>query len=148
MKSIIVARVSTDDQKETSPVAQLFRMRSYCKNHKFDEPQEFNFTESAYKNKRDEFDKIIDCINNTKEKVALANPMSYVSKSTPNFLIFHGNKDPLVPHCQSEKLFEKLQSTGVKSELVIVDGGGHGPGVMIDKYYVQMIAYFKNQIKK
>ena len=87
-------------------------------------------------------------IQDNKDKVALANPISYVSKSTPHFLIFHGNKDPLVPHCQSEKLFEKLQSAGVKSELIIVDGGGHGPGVMIDKYYTQMIDFFKSKTKK
>lgn len=87
-------------------------------------------------------------IQDNKDKVALANPISYVSQSTPHFLIFHGNKDPLVPHCQSEKLFEKLQSAGVKSELIIVDGGGHGPGVMIDKYYTQMIEFFKSKAKK
>lgn len=87
-------------------------------------------------------------IQDNKDKVALANPISYVSQSTPPFLIFHGNKDPLVPHCQSEKLFGKLQSAGVKSELIIVDGGGHGPGVMIDKYYTQMIEFFKSKAKK
>jgi dipeptidyl aminopeptidase/acylaminoacyl peptidase len=87
-------------------------------------------------------------IQDNKDKVALANPISYVSQSTPPFLIFHGNKDPLVPHCQSEKLFEKLQSEGVKSELIIVDGGEHGPGIMIDKYYTQMIEFFKSKAKK
>ena len=58
MKAIIVARVSTDEQKENSPDAQLFRMRSYCENHKFEIIEEFSFVESAYKTKRDEFDKI------------------------------------------------------------------------------------------
>lgn len=87
-------------------------------------------------------------IQENKDKVALANPMSYVSKATPPFLIFHGNKDPLVPHCQSEKLYEKLQQEGVKSEFVLVEGGGHGPGVMIDKYYAQMITFFTNKLKK
>ncbi|GGD73516.1 alpha/beta hydrolase [Emticicia aquatilis] len=87
-------------------------------------------------------------IQENKDKVALANPMSYVSKNTPPFLIFHGTKDPLVPHCESEKLYEKLQKEEVKSELVIVEGGGHGPGVMIDKYYAQMIAFLKSKAKK
>ncbi len=87
-------------------------------------------------------------IQENKEKVALANPISYVSKNTPPFLIFHGTKDPLVPHCESEKLYEKLQKEGVKSELVIIEGGGHGPGVMIDKYYTQMIEFFKSRMKK
>jgi acetyl esterase/lipase len=86
-------------------------------------------------------------IQENKEKTALANPLSYVNKSNPPFLIFHGDKDPLVPHCQSEKLFEKLRAAGVESELVIVAGGQHGPGVMIDKYYDKSIEFFKNELK-
>jgi acetyl esterase/lipase len=80
-------------------------------------------------------------------KCALANPITYVHKGNPPFLIFHGDKDPLVPHCQSRKLFENLQKEGVESELVVVSEGGHGPGVMIEKYYDQMIAFLKNQLK-
>ena len=87
-------------------------------------------------------------IQDNPNKVALANPITYVNKNNPPFLIFHGTKDPLVPHCQSEKLYEKLQKEGVKSELVIIAEGGHGPGVMIDKYYNKMIAFFKNELKQ
>lgn len=86
-------------------------------------------------------------IQENKDKVALANPISYVNKTNPPFLIFHGAKDPLVPHCQSEKLFEKLQKESVESELVIVPEGGHGPGVMIDNYYDKMAVFFKSQMK-
>jgi len=87
-------------------------------------------------------------IQENKGKTALANPVTYVDKLNPPFLIFHGDKDPLVPHCQSEQLFNKLQSAGVLSELVIVSGGTHGPGVMIDKYYDQAIAFFINELKR
>ncbi|MES2796424.1 MAG: alpha/beta hydrolase [Bacteroidota bacterium] len=86
-------------------------------------------------------------IQENKEKTALANPISYVNKMNPPFLIFHGDKDPLVPHCQSEKLFEKLKSSRVKSELIIIPDGQHGPGVMIDKYYDKAIEFFKNTQK-
>lgn len=86
-------------------------------------------------------------IQENKGKVALANPISYVDKNDPPFLIFHGDKDPLVPHCESEKLNEKLQAEKVKSELVIVPGGGHGPGVMIEKYYDKMISFFKDEMR-
>ncbi|MCX6215864.1 alpha/beta hydrolase [Spirosoma sp.] len=86
-------------------------------------------------------------IQENKDKVALANPISYVRKGNPPFLIFHGDKDPLVPHCQSEKLYEKQQTTGVESKLVIVPGGGHGPGVMIDTYYNQALAFLANQLE-
>lgn len=85
-------------------------------------------------------------IQENKDKCALANPISYVRKDNPPFLIFHGDKDPLVPHCQSEKLAEKLQATGVKNQLVLVPGGGHGPGVLIDRYLDQALAFLTSQL--
>ena len=73
MKAIIVARVSTEEQREAnnSLPAQLNRMQDYCERNDYLVIETFSFDESAYKTKRDEFDKIIDCINNTKEKVAV-----------------------------------------------------------------------------
>ncbi len=71
MKAIIVARVSTEEQKENSPEAQLFRMERYCDNHNLVIAERFSFVESAYKTKRDEFDKILEFVNSTKEKIAV-----------------------------------------------------------------------------
>lgn len=84
-------------------------------------------------------------IQENKAKAQVANPVSYVNKMTPPFLIFHGDKDPLVPHCQSELLYARLQQFGIKSELVLIKGGEHGPGVMIEKYYNKMIAFLKQE---
>lgn len=73
MKAIILARVSTEEQKEAgnSLPAQLERMRSYSDRKDFTIIKEYEFNESAYKNKRDEFDKIIEDINNSNEKIAV-----------------------------------------------------------------------------
>jgi len=73
MKAIIVARVSTEEQREAgnSLPAQLTRMQDYCKRNGYSIVETFSFDESAYKTKRDEFDKILECINSTKEKVAV-----------------------------------------------------------------------------
>ncbi len=73
MKAIIVARVSTEEQREAnnSLPAQLNRMQDYCDRNDYIVIETFSFDESAYKTKRDEFDKIIERINNTKEKVAV-----------------------------------------------------------------------------
>lgn len=73
MKAIIVARVSTEEQKEAgnSLPAQIIRMQDYCERNGHDVVETFSFDESAYKTKRDEFDKIIDCINGAKEKIAV-----------------------------------------------------------------------------
>ncbi len=87
-------------------------------------------------------------IQENKELTQLANPMSFVNPKSAPFLIFHGDKDPLVPHCQSEKLTATLKSKGISTELVLVAGGGHGPGVMIDTYFTQMIRFFDAQRAK
>ncbi len=55
-----------------------------------------------------------------------ANPITYVSKDDPPFLIMHGDKDPLVPLNQSELLSDALLKAKVPVELVVVKGAGHG----------------------
>ncbi|MEP7322202.1 MAG: alpha/beta hydrolase [Saprospiraceae bacterium] len=90
-------------------------------------------------------------IQDNPDRCALANPITYVrgndKEQIPPFLILHGDKDPLVPACESEKLYEALQVRGIRSELIIVPGGAHGPGVMINTYYERMIRFFKNELK-
>ncbi|MBM84206.1 MAG: esterase [Planctomycetaceae bacterium] len=65
-------------------------------------------------------------IQQNPKKVAAANPITYVSKDDPPFLIVHGDRDRLVPHHQSQILHDALKKAGVKSTLHIVKGGGHG----------------------
>lgn len=67
-------------------------------------------------------------IQKNKDKVKKANPITYVSKDDPPFLILHGDKDPLVPHHQSEILTEALKKAGVKVTFKTVKGAGHGLG--------------------
>ena len=55
-----------------------------------------------------------------------ANPITYVSKDEPPFLICHGDKDMLVPHNQSELLNDALKKVGVNVKFHTVKGGGHG----------------------
>lgn len=38
----------------------------------------------------------------------------------------HGDKDDIVPLQHASNLHEKLQSTGVTTELVVIPGGDHG----------------------
>lgn len=87
-------------------------------------------------------------LQENKDKVALANPISYITKNDPPFLIFHGNKDPMVPMCQSEQLFEMLQKEGVQSEFIIVEGGGHGPLVFVDENFKKMNTFFNAEKAK
>jgi acetyl esterase/lipase len=65
-------------------------------------------------------------VPDNKEKARAASPTSYVTKDDAPFLIMHGDKDPLVPHAQSEELHGLLEKAGVPSQLIILPGAGHG----------------------
>jgi hypothetical protein len=53
-------------------------------------------------------------------------PISFVSKDDPPIMQVHGDKDVIVPLKHASNLHEKLQSTGVETELVVIPGGNHG----------------------
>jgi acetyl esterase/lipase len=65
-------------------------------------------------------------VQENKEACKRANPITYVSKDDPPFLICHGDKDMLVPHNQSELLYDALKKAGVNVKFYTVKGGGHG----------------------
>ena len=60
------------------------------------------------------------------DRVARANPITYVSKDDPPMLIIHGDQDKLVPYHQSVLLKEALEAVGAPVTLYKVEGGGHG----------------------
>ncbi|GAB4456350.1 MAG: alpha/beta hydrolase fold domain-containing protein [Armatimonadaceae bacterium] len=68
-------------------------------------------------------------IQENREKVQKANPITYIHKNAPPFLIVHGDKDNLVPVHQSKLLHEALNQAGVPNTLWIIEGAGHGFGV-------------------
>jgi len=67
-------------------------------------------------------------VQENKDKAARANPITFVSKDAPPFLIMHGDKDPLVPMNQSELLVEALKKAGVEVTFQVIPGAGHGFG--------------------
>lgn len=73
MKAILIARVSTEEQKEAgnSLPSQIARLEKYCHSKGFTILQTCSFDESAYTKNRTEFDKIIDFILAQKEKIAV-----------------------------------------------------------------------------
>lgn len=73
MKTIILARVSTEDQlKEGSSIpAQLARAREYCQRKDLEVKSEYQFDESSTKDQRVKFEKVISEIKESKEKLAL-----------------------------------------------------------------------------
>jgi acetyl esterase/lipase len=88
-------------------------------------------------------------VQQKKELAAKANPITFVSKDDPPFLILHGDADPLVPVGQSEILHEALKKAGVPSELVVIKGGGHGgPGFASAENQQKITAFFEKHLKK
>jgi acetyl esterase/lipase len=87
-------------------------------------------------------------IQENREKVARANPITYVSKDDPPFLIVHGDQDPLVPLNQSELLHDALKKAGVESTLVPLKGAGHGgPAFNTAEVREQVAAFFDRHLK-
>jgi acetyl esterase/lipase len=86
-------------------------------------------------------------VQQNKDKVQRANPIAYVTKDDPPFLIVHGDKDPLVPHNQSELLEEALKKAGVEVTLYTVPNGGHG-GFRDPQVDALVADFFKKHLRK
>jgi acetyl esterase/lipase len=86
-------------------------------------------------------------IQENKDKVQRANPITYVTVDDPPFLIVHGDKDPLVPHNQSEILYNALKKAGVEATLYTVSGGGHG-GFKDPQVDVLVAQFFERHLRR
>ncbi len=61
----------------------------------------------------------------TDEDYRRASPLTYVSPKHPPTMIFHSNRDDIVPRRESLNLYEKLTEAAVPVELHIYDGEPH-----------------------
>lgn len=73
MKALLVARVSTEEQEiaGNSLPAQVERMQKYCQRKGLEVGETYSFDESAYKEDRQKFDRILQQIQSSKEKIAV-----------------------------------------------------------------------------
>ncbi|KGA28883.1 alpha/beta hydrolase [Pectobacterium odoriferum] len=60
------------------------------------------------------------------EKAAAANPINFISRATPPFLIMHGTNDTNVSPRQTERLHQALTEKKIESTYYSVKGAGHG----------------------
>jgi len=87
--------------------------------------------------------------NKTAALLKSASPLTYLTKDDPPLLIFHGDKDPLVPLSQSEYLHKRYQEAGLESTLHVIKGAGHGGAPFNDATcYKQIKAFFDRHIKR
>ena len=113
MKAVLLARVSTEEQKEAgnSLPAQMHRLEEYCQRKGYTIAKKFSFDESAYKLKRDEFDKAIDYIKESNEKLAVC--FDKVDRLTRNVF------DKRIPLLYELAMSDKIELHFTSENLVI-----------------------------
>ena len=69
------------------------------------------------------------------------NATTYIDPSDPPVVVFHGTADNVVPVCQGEHFYDLLSKAGVKTELHLVEGAGHGMGMYAPETLETMISF-------
>lgn len=62
----------------------------------------------------------------TLPRIREASPVTHLHEGMPPYLLIHGETDPGVPLSQSQEMCEKMRARGLKCELFVVPGAGHG----------------------
>ncbi|WP_052671176.1 alpha/beta hydrolase [Draconibacterium sediminis] len=82
------------------------------------------------------------------EVVAKSNPVNYVDKNDPPFLLIHGTVDALVSPSQSVLLHNALRKAGVESTRYAIVGANHGGGHFSDPKVIQIMVDFLDKALK
>ncbi len=82
------------------------------------------------------------------ELLALMNPMTYIDKADPHFLVIHGDADNVVPHCQSVYFSEALKAAGILQDFITVPKGQHGPVTFNEETFAKMTKFFREETDK
>ena len=67
--------------------------------------------------------------------------INYIDATDVPIIIFHGEKDNVVPCCQGMKFYAALQAAGVKSEATFEPEGGHGMGMYSAENLQKMVNF-------
>jgi acetyl esterase/lipase len=84
-------------------------------------------------------------------KLRAISPIFAVHKGMPPFLCIHGTKDDQVAFEQSTEMCDAMHKVGVRCELIVVEGGGHGMGGWrapeMQHWKPEMIAWLEKTMK-
>ncbi len=75
------------------------------------------------------------------DKYLSLSAVTYIDRNDPPIIIFHGEKDNVVPCCQGKKFFELLKAAGVETEATFVPEGGHGMGMYAQENLQKMVSF-------
>ena len=153
MKAIILARVSTEEQKEAgnSLPAQIERLENYCNNKGFKIAKISSFDESAYKTKRNDFDEALKFLKSNKEKTIVC--FDKVDRFSRNVF------DKRVAYLYELAMKDKIELHFVSDNLVITPNISatekfhFGMSLGLAKYYSDAVSdnvkrAYENKIKK
>ena len=88
-------------------------------------------------------------VQEKRELAAQASPVTHVTADDPPFLIVHGDRDPVVPPNQSERLFEALKKAGVGVQYHLIEGAAHGgPGFNEPEVVALVADFFDARLKR
>ncbi|MFE4951610.1 alpha/beta hydrolase fold domain-containing protein [Leifsonia sp. NPDC056665] len=78
------------------------------------------------------FSAMLGCpIQTCPDRVAAADPTTYVSAGDPPLLLLHGQQDALVPWQDSLLLYQAVQRARGRAELVLLPNGQHGQAMQV-----------------
>ena len=82
------------------------------------------------------------------DMIALLNPITFIDKTDPQFIVIHGEADNVVPYCQSELFSKALKSKGLLTEFISVPEGQHGPVTFNENTLKKMTDFFLKEAQK
>lgn len=140
MKAILIARVSTEEQREAgnSLPAQVNRLESYCRKSGYEIIRTCSFDESAYATNRNEFDSIIDYALSHKEKIVICcDKVDRLSRNT-----FDKRISALYEKALSDEVELHFVSEGqiINSRISAVEKFQFGISLGLAKYYSDAIS--------
>jgi acetyl esterase len=84
-------------------------------------------------------------------KLRAISPLFAVHKGMAPFLCIHGNKDDQVSYDQSPAFCDAMHKSGVRCDLVTIEGGGHGMSSWrapeMQHWKVEMLAWLNSNLK-
>ncbi len=79
------------------------------------------------------------------EVVAKANPVNYVDKNDPPFLLLHGTQDVSVSPSHTLLMHNALREAGVNSTRYVLEGARHASAEFSDPQVIKIIVDFLNK---
>jgi dipeptidyl aminopeptidase/acylaminoacyl peptidase len=79
------------------------------------------------------------------EVAAKANPVNYVDKNDPPFLLLHGTQDVSVSPSQTLLMHNALREAGVSSTRFVIEGAGHAGAEFSAAQVIKIIVDFLDQ---